>query len=313
MKVVGNNLEELYKVMYQIRYAEELIVQFYSNDEMKTPMHMSMGSEAIAAGVCSCLKDEDKVLGTYRTHALYIAKTKETYKFFAELHGRADGVSAGRGGSMHMHSLSYGYLVSSGIVGGTLSVGVGAGLASKMRKNGQVVAIFFGDGAADTGTFWESVNFACLMRLPVFFVLENNGLAVNSPRARRYGHKGIFEVLENYDLLTERNGTNDVESIQDSSRKCVEAIRSGQGPAFLEVDYSRILDHIGIQPCMLRDEQTVLLHDPVKISRKKLVYISGDAHVLDIENEIRINVKEGFDNARLSPFARPEQCMEKIW
>uniref|UniRef100_UPI004048B231 thiamine pyrophosphate-dependent dehydrogenase E1 component subunit alpha n=1 Tax=Cyanobium sp. TaxID=2164130 RepID=UPI004048B231 len=306
------SLVDLYEVMYRIRYAEKLIIRHYPGDEMKTPMHMSMGSEAIAAGVCGCLDEADIVFGTYRTHALYIAKTKETYHFFAELLGRKDGVASGRSGSMHLHSVDKGYLVSSGIVGGTLSLGVGAGLAAKMDSSGRTVAVFFGDGAADTGTFWESINFAALMNLPVLFVLENNGLAVNSPPQKRYGHKGVYEVLQNYKIVTRRDDTNDVEQIHKTSMECLDIIRCGGGPAFIQVDYCRILDHIGIEPCAHSPKDVAIENDPVERARKLLLAFCGEKKVIRLEEQIQSQVQKDLESAFHSEFAEPLICMENI-
>jgi len=161
---------ELYKTMYLIRKTEEKIQEHYHEDEMKTPMHMSMGEEAIAVGVCHALKAKDQIFGTYRSHAIYLAKTQNINDFFAEMYGKDTALLKGKGGSMHMCNPDGGFMGSSGIVASAIPVAVGAAFANKTVKNEKYVAVFFGDGAANEGVFWESLNVACLMKLPIIFV-----------------------------------------------------------------------------------------------------------------------------------------------
>ncbi|MHB9127870.1 MAG: thiamine pyrophosphate-dependent enzyme [Candidatus Humimicrobiaceae bacterium] len=158
----------LYKTMYMIRRTEEVIQYHYLEDEMKTPMHMSMGEEAIATGVCHALKPEDQILGSYRNHGIYIAKTQETDKFFAEMYGKVTGTSKGKAGSMHLLAPGSGLVCTSAIVGSSIPVAIGFAFANKYSKNNKIAAVFFGDGAIDEGVFWESLNFACLKKLPYF-------------------------------------------------------------------------------------------------------------------------------------------------
>ena len=178
---------ELYRKMCLIRTAETAICEHYPEDELKTPMHMSMGGEAICAGVCHALKAEDQVLGTYRSHGIYLAKTMETDRFFAEMYGRATGTSRGKAGSMHLMAPEHGLICTSAIVASHIPVALGAAFVNKATDNGQTVAVFFGDGAIDEGVFWESLNFACLRKLPVMFVCEDNGFAVHVPDPWRPG------------------------------------------------------------------------------------------------------------------------------
>ena len=142
------------------------------DDEMKTPMHLSIGQEAISAAVIESLTRADQVVGTYRSHGIYLAKTLETDKFFAELYGRATGSSKGKAGSMHLSAPDYGYLGSSAIVATHLPLALGAAMANKIKGNDQLVAVFFGDGAIDEGVFFETMNFACLHGLRMIFVLR---------------------------------------------------------------------------------------------------------------------------------------------
>ena len=151
---------ELYKKVYLIRSVEDAICKNYIDDHMKTPMHMSMGGEAIASGICHALSPQDQVLGSYRSHALYLAKVGETEEFFAEMYGKKTGMVQGKGGSMHLIAPDEGLISTSAIVGTGIPVGVGAAFANKTHKNGKITVVFFGDGAIDEGVFWESVNAA---------------------------------------------------------------------------------------------------------------------------------------------------------
>src|SRR3989344_4925634 len=147
---------ELYKKLSRIRRAEEAISAHYMEDEMKTPMHMSMGGEAISVGVCSAIGDRGAVYCTYRSHAVYLAMTDETDAFFGELYGRVTGVAKGKSGSMHLSAPESGFLGASAIVGSTIPLAVGSAFASHMLGTKKIAAVFFGDGAIDEGVFWES-------------------------------------------------------------------------------------------------------------------------------------------------------------
>ena len=159
--------KKLYKKLYLIRRVEERIQELYFDDEMKTPMHMSMGGEAISVGVCEALGRKNQVFGSYRTHALYLSKTEETDRFFAEMYGKETGTAKGLAGSMHLASPEAGMIMTSAVVATTIPVAVGAALAAVYLKSGNIIASFFGDGATDEGVFWESLNFACLKKLPI--------------------------------------------------------------------------------------------------------------------------------------------------
>ena len=144
----------LYKTVHLIRTAEKVIQRHYNEDEMKTPMHMSMGHEAISAGVCQALGKESQTFGYYRSHALYIAKAGETKRFFGELYGKKSGTARGRGGSMHLAYPERGLILVSAVVGSTIAPAVGAAFANKYKKNQKIVASFFGDGALEEGVFF---------------------------------------------------------------------------------------------------------------------------------------------------------------
>ncbi len=238
---------ELYKKVFLIRTAEEKICEHYMEDEMKTPVHLSVGQEAISAGVCAALGDDDgQVLGTYRSHGIYLARTGESDKFFAELYGKATGVAQGVAGSMHLSAPDQGFLGTSAIVGSIIPVASGAAFANKMQGNGKTVAVFFGDGAIDEGAFWETMNAACLMKLPMIFVCEDNDLAVHTTKSMRHGYKSITDVVSQFECNVLDAETTDVEEIYNLTLKAVELYKENGKPCFMHLKYYRYREHVGV-------------------------------------------------------------------
>src|ERR1700746_3113723 len=161
--------ERLYKALYRIRRVEEGVPRAYPTDKIKSPVHLSIGQEAVSVGVCEALEPADVVFGTYRSHASYLAKGGDLKKMIAELYGKATGCCKGKGGSMHLIDAAAGIMGSSAIVGTTISQAVGYAYALKVQQKRSIVVNFFGDGAADEGAFHESLNFAALKKTPVIF------------------------------------------------------------------------------------------------------------------------------------------------
>jgi TPP-dependent pyruvate/acetoin dehydrogenase alpha subunit len=299
---------ELYKKIYLIRVAEASIREHYQRDDMKTPMHMSMGEEAIVVGVCQALKTSDQVLGTYRSHALYLAKTGETDRFFAEMYGKSSGMAKGKGGSMHLTAPSDGLICTSAVVGTTIPVAIGAAFANKSRKNDHLVAVFFGDGAVDEGVFWESLNSACLMKLPVLFVCEDNGYAVHSPVTARHGYDSIADVVGRFQCDVFSENSTDAEVIYDLSRRAAGSIKSKGRPAFLYLKYYRYLEHVGVnedfnQGYRSRDEyEPWSAIDPLKVMRGKLSQWLPEPEIGALEQAIDAKVAQSIRKAMDAPF-----------
>src|SRR5438477_3641492 len=166
--------ERVYRSLYRIRRVEEEVARVYHTDCIKSPVHLSIGKEAVSVGVCEALEPEDVVFGTYRGHALYLAKGGDMKQMVAELYGKATGCTRGKGGSMHLIAPEAGMMGASAVVGTTVANAVGYAYALRYRRERAIVASFFGDGATEEGVFAESLNFAVLKRLPVLFVCENN-------------------------------------------------------------------------------------------------------------------------------------------
>jgi TPP-dependent pyruvate/acetoin dehydrogenase alpha subunit len=231
--------------MLRIRLLQLRIERHYLENEMKTPVHLYIGQEAVAVGVCANLNREDYINSSHRSHGHYLAKGGNLQALVAELFCRETGCSKGRGGSMHLVDVAVGHYGSSSIVGGGIPIGTGMGLAIKMQRQPRVSVVFFGDGAADEGVFYESVNFAILKQLPVFFVLENNHYSVCSHVSSRQAGANPFHAMPRDLLLTGKVDGNDVLEVYRTAREAVQRARDGLGPAFIEYETYRLRGHAG--------------------------------------------------------------------
>ncbi|MFH1309984.1 MAG: thiamine pyrophosphate-dependent dehydrogenase E1 component subunit alpha [Candidatus Omnitrophota bacterium] len=267
---------ELYKKLFLVRRSEEKITELYHENDMKTPMHMSMGAEAIAVGICHALTNEDQVFGTYRSHALYLSKTQDVHNFFAEMYAKESSSLKGRGGSMHLFSPEHGFMGTSAIVASSIPVAAGAAFANKIEKNDKITAVFFGDGATEEGVFWESINAACLMKLPVLFVCEDNQCAVHTPVSMRQGYEDISKIISKFNCNVLTENTTDVENVYNLTKKALKMMKDTQLPCFMRLKYYRYLEHVGVNfdfDAGYRSEEEFIdwkLRDPLKVQREKL-------------------------------------------
>ena len=315
-----HNLQlDFYKNLYLIRKSEEKIVEHYFDNDMKTPMHMSMGAEAIAVGVCSVLKKDDQVFGSYRSHALYLAKTLNTDDFFAEMYGKETSLIKGKGGSMHLCDPRNGFMGTSAIVASIIPVAVGAAFANLQKNNKKIVAVFFGDGAIDEGAFWESINVACLMKLPIIFICEDNGYAVHSPVSARHGYESISNIIREFHCRVFSNSTTDVHEIYDVTNKAVKHIETNHQPCFLHLKYYRYLEHVGVNEDFKEGYRSSNEYekwkrkDPILLQRNKLkgIGIIEDAVVV-IENEIDKKIYESIKKAQSAPLPNEAVLYEEV-
>jgi len=238
-------LEKLYRSLYRIRLLEEELARIYPTDKIKSPIHLSIGQEAVSVGVCAALRPDDVVFGTYRGHALYLAKGGDMKAMVAELYGKATGCTGGKGGSMHLISTEAGMMGASAVVGTTIANAAGYAYALKHQGRDALVVSFFGDGATEEGVFAESLNFAALKKLPMIFVCENNGYAIHTAQERRQGRPDICARARAYGIPAERIEHNDVLYLFERMRAVAAKVRSGGGPYFLEVMTYRWREHVG--------------------------------------------------------------------
>ena len=236
---------DIYRHLYLIRHVEETIAAVYPTHKVKSPIHLSLGQEAVAVGVCSALRPDDVVFGSYRGHASYLAKGGDLKAMMAELYGKAAGCTKGRGGSMHLADTGAGVMTTSAIVGSTIANAAGYAYALRHRGSDAVVVSFFGDGATEEGVFSETLNWAALRRLPILFVCENNSYAIHTHVSRRQATPRLVERVRTYGIEASRIEDGDVVRIAEEADRAVRALRKGSGPRFLECATYRLREHVG--------------------------------------------------------------------
>jgi acetoin:2,6-dichlorophenolindophenol oxidoreductase subunit alpha len=238
-------LKNLYQTMVRIRLFEESLVEPIMKGEIRTPCHLYSGQEAIAAGIGAALKKEDYIFGTHRSHGHFLAKGGDIREMVAEIFCSEKGCSRGRGGSMHIIDPEKGMLGSVPIVAGTISLALGAALASSIRKDNRVTISFFGDGAAGEGVLYESLNFASLKKLPLIFVCENNFYSTHMPIQECRVEKDIYRVAWPFSIPSRQVDGMDVLEVYRTAREAIDQCRKGKGPIFLECLTYRFRGHVG--------------------------------------------------------------------
>ena len=231
--------------MHTMRDCEESLIDPINTREVHTPCHLYSGQEAVAAGVMACLNDKDYIFGTHRSHGHYIAKGGDIRAMMAEIFCRESGCARGRGGSMHLVDPEKGMLGAAPIVGGTISLALGAALAAYVRGDKRVSAAFFGDGSTGEGAIYESMSFAALYNLPMIFVCENNLYATHMPIMACRNNPDISRIAYPFNIKAKRVDGNDVLKVYDAAREAVALCRSGKGPVFLECLTYRQRGHVG--------------------------------------------------------------------
>ncbi len=312
---------ELYKSMLRVRLLEEKVVELYPDQEMKCPVHLCIGQEAIAAGVCAHLKSDDYLFSNHRGHGHYLAKGGDMRALVAEFYGRTTGCSRGKGGSMHIIDTDVGLLGTSAIVGGGIPMGVGAALAATLRGEDQVSVVFFGDGAFDEGVFYESYNFATLKKLPVIFICENNFYATNSPQRARHAGSRIADAALVFGSTGICVDGNDVEAVHNAAGTAVEHARAGKGPMLVEALTYRWKGHVGPGTdfeagCRSEAELREWIDRcPIKSFRTKLI----ENGILNTETNNRIaeaitdEIEEAFQFAMDSPLPEPSDLLTDLF
>ena len=235
----------LFRTALLIRLVEERIIDLYPSDRIQSPVHLSIGQEAVAVGVCDGLQPDDLVYATYRSHAFYIAKGGALDAMFAELYGRKGGVSGGKAGSMHLAAPEVGLMGSSAVVASSIPHAVGSALSFKRRGLSRIAVAVFGDGATEEGVYHESLNFAAVMKVPVLFVCEDNGLAVHSHRPVRQAYR-LPEHAATFGIASRRIEEGwDMLAIRQATLEAAAHVRAGE-PFVLEIATARYKEHVGV-------------------------------------------------------------------
>ena len=303
----------LLRKLREIRQVEERIVAIYPTDVMVTPVHLHIGQEAVPVGVCDHLRPRDVICFGHRTHGVALAKGLPLKRFMAELYGRTTGCAQSFGGSMHLTDPANGMLGSSALVGGGIALGVGAGLAAKLEKRDQVAVSYFGDGAVDSGVFWESINFAALKRVPVLFVCEDNALS-NVLRKQDHLFPDIGAVAANFMKVWRADGT-DVLAVRGAAGEALAHIRAAGQPALLWCSTKRWMKHQGVEVDDLPFNPVDRTKDcPIrKLEHAMLAAgLITQAGIDQMAKEIEAEIDAAIEFARQSPFPTPAMLVTEV-
>ena len=321
MNLPQETLVNLYHDMLRIHNVQLRIESLYHLDEMKTPIHLCVGQEAIAVGVCANLNKDDYISSSHRSHGHYLAKGGDLKRLIAELYCRETGCSKGHGGSMHLVDTSIGHMGSSSIVGGGIPIGTGLALAIQMKKQNRVSVIFLGDGAADEGVLYESINFAILKKLPVIYIYENNQFSVCSRVLARQAGEIIFHVTLPEHMFTKTVDGNDVLKVCEAAREAVLRARNGQGPSFIECKTYRVRGHAGAgsdAKLGYRSSEEIGFWEskcPVTTFCEELLKKSliTQNEIQNMEKDIDLEIDEAFRFAQESPLPEAKHILQYLF
>jgi len=318
----GVPLLSLYTTMLRIRKTEEKLAELLSiPQEIICPVHLYIGEEAVATGVCANLGNNDYVFSTHRSHGHYIAKGGDLKKLIAEIYGRATGCSGGRGGSMHLAEPDIGLLGSSAIVAGSIPLAAGTALASQMRGQSNVSVAFFGDGATNEGVFYETLNIAALKKLPMVFICENNLYSTHLPISQCLGDTDIQKKAEAFGIPAFKIDGNNVVEVYNTSEHTVQRARNGGGPTFIECMTYRWLGHVGPNDDIDKGLRSQAELDywksrcPVKHSESLLLSQNTMtvAKLQGIHDSVSREMEEALRYAKESPFPNKTELLLNIF
>ncbi|HAQ40424.1 MAG TPA: pyruvate dehydrogenase (acetyl-transferring) E1 component subunit alpha [Clostridiales bacterium] len=312
-------LKTFYYKMVKIRRFEETIERYFFDGEIPGFVHLYIGEEAIASGVCASLTDKDYIASTHRGHGHTIAKGADLNRMMAEIFGRKTGFCKGKGGSMHIADFSVGMLGANGVVGGGFNLAVGAALAIKKQNRDNVSVVFFGDGASNRGTFHEALNMASVWKLPVVFVCENNQWASTTPYRTTTSVEDISARAAGYNMACKIVDGNDVFAVYEGFKEAMEHAKSGEGPFFLEAKTYRIKGHFVGDPELYRTKEEVneIYEENNPITRFEDKVLSKDlmseAELEEIRNKVEKEIKEALEFAMNSEFPDPSEIFDDLY
>ncbi|MDK2896700.1 MAG: acetoin:2,6-dichlorophenolindophenol oxidoreductase subunit alpha [Candidatus Atribacteria bacterium] len=308
---------EMYRKMYLIRTFEERAEELYMEGKIWGTFHLYVGEEAVAVGACSALRPDDYITSTHRGHGHCIAKGADVNRMMAELFAKDTGYSHGLGGSMHIADVDKGNLGATGIVGSGIPIATGAALGCKLQKNNKVVLCFFGDGAANTGAFHESVNMAAAFRLPVVFVCENNMYAMSFSVKKAFAIADISERALGYGIPGAGVDGNNVLEMYEATQVAVERARRGEGPTFLEARTYRWKGH------SKSDAQAYRTKEEVREWKEKcpIKFLGGhlkeegvkEAELESIRKKVEAEIEEAVEFALKSPEPTLEEARRMVY
>jgi pyruvate dehydrogenase E1 component alpha subunit len=301
--------------MLLIRRFEEKVEERFRAGELPGFLHVAIGQEAVASGVCAALQPEDVIASTHRAHGHTIAKGTHVNAVMAELYGKQEGCSRGYGGSMHLYDVEKGNLGANAVVGGGLPAIVGAALAFQFRQEPRVAVAFFGDGSTNTGTFHESLNLAQLWKVPALFVLEMNGWAESTPMSQHAPIEDFSQRAVAFGMHAVSVDGQDVEAVYDATREAREYAVSGKGPVFLNIRTYRLVGHYIGDPQVYRDkaeiEELRETKDPIELLRARLELSDDEFEQLD--TEVTAIVEESVEFAKAGTDPKPEDALKYVY
>ena len=310
-----DTLREFLREMLLIRRFEEKVEERFRAGELPGFLHVAIGQEAVAVGVCGAMEDGDVFASTHRAHGHTLARGTHPNAVMAELYGKLEGCSHGYGGSMHLYDVERGNIGANAVVGGGLPAVVGAGLAFKLRDEPRVAVAFFGDGATNTGTFHESLNLAQLWQTKTLFVCENNEWAESTPG---WQHSPVWNDMSKrakaYDMPPVKVDGQDVEQVYETTKEALARIRAGEGPIFLDVETFRMHGHYIGDPQVYRskeDRSEAAEQDPIVRLREKLQVSSEEWQALD--DEVHEIVEASVEFAKNGTDPQPEDALKNVY
>lgn len=313
-------VRDLHRRMLRIRVFEEAAGRLFEGNQIPGFIHLYVGQEAVAAGVCVALRDDDQISSTHRGHGHLVAKGGDLGRMMAELMGKATGYCHGKGGSMHICDLELNMLGANGIVGGGVPIAVGAGFANKYRGNDTVSVAFFGDGTTNIGAFHEAANMAAALQLPVLFVCENNEYAEYTPRSATMAIDDVVERAAAYGMPGSVVDGMDAVAVFEATVDALESIRGGSGPVFLEAKTYRYFNHHGIQTLGMKyrsDDEVEHWRGRDAISalevRMRAGGVADEKQIAAVHAEINAEVDAAIRFAEESPLPSPDDLLDNVY
>ena len=311
-------LVTMYRKMLEIRRFEEKVWHLFGRNLIPGTLHLYIGEEAVAVGVCANLKIDDYITSTHRGHGHCIAKGADLKKTMAEILGKKTGYCKGKGGSMHVADAALGNLGATAVVGSAIPIAVGAALSCQLRGTKQVVACFFGDGASNNGTFHEALNMAAIWRLPVLFVCENNLYAMGTRISNVTAIENIADRASAYGMPGVIVDGNDVIEVYRAAKEAVDRARNGGGPTLIECKTYRHKGHSRFDPAKYRPPDEVeewMKKDPILRFRNTLIEegVLTEKQADEIDRQITETVEEAAQFAVKSPYPQPEEALEDVF
>src|SRR5438132_1330710 len=307
-------LREFFREMLLIRRFEEKVEERFRAGELPGFLHVAIGQEAVAVGVCRALDAHDVIASTHRAHAHALAKGTTPNELMAELYGKTEGCSHGYGGSMHLYDVKRGNLGANAVVGGGLPAITGAALAFQMRGEPLVAVAFFGDGATNIGTFHESLNLAQLWKVPAVFVLEDNKWAESTPESQHSPIRDLSKRAEAFGMHATKVDGQGFDAVFKAATRALEHARSGKGPVFLHVDTYRLVGHYIGDPQVYRpkDEAKELraTRDPITHLRERIEL--ADDELAELDGEVTEIVEASVEFAKNGTDTAPEDALKNV-